>query len=162
MCCKAIMLHKPMTEIKSMLNSNDAIFIAANWEQISTKELLTRNPYLYNMLVKVMIMTMGYKRLSFPVNMIEAPMHEKLGWYNENRKSIARETNLFMFKCNQYNEESKECMVHETRPRVCSDYPVYQHVPPYAPVDELLYDPNCGYKHPDGSSGDEYLKKLRG
>lgn len=49
----------------------------------------------------------------------------------------------FFYRCKQFCEVSRSCIIHDERPHMCSGYPWY-----YSGVKERdpLYSPDCGYK----------------
>ena len=72
-------------------------------------------------------------------------------WSEEGRGNEGTQMNFYT--CTKHDTETNKCMVHEERPRVCSNYPWYGRG---VKTNEAFYNPNCGYK----VDVDEELKLL--
>lgn len=168
MCCKAIMLSKPMSHVLEIAERNDkdfpiplehndqdeniihilqdAQFIRSNWRSITCKEMILINPYLGKSLISHMISNMVDRKSAFPIELIDKSINDKLEWYCANRASLGHyATNMYFYTCSKHDAVSNECTTHTTRPRVCSEYPNYGNNE-WDPKREQLYDENCGYK----------------
>jgi Fe-S-cluster containining protein len=51
---------------------------------------------------------------------------------------------VFYYTCTKFDESKNLCTVHETRPRVCSEFPWYGEVPGKE-NSRYLYSDKCGY-----------------
>jgi len=63
--------------------------------------------------------------------------------YKEKHEGQDPYENMFFYTCKQFDKETRLCKVHDNLPHVCKGYPWYGGRPH---IDELFYDPNCGYK----------------
>lgn len=146
MCCRAIMLNKSKEQVKE-INSRganvDAQFIIDNWSEISFEDLETTNPYLHGRLYKEMIDNRARNVIEFPDELKDATANEKMKYHFQVH---GRKTGylLYLYRCAKLDKEKNECMVYETRPNVCSGYPLYGR--DLLEDDHIFYDDACGYK----------------
>lgn len=52
---------------------------------------------------------------------------------------------IFFFKCNEFDEKNNICKIYNNRPRMCSEYPLYDNKK-VLPKKYKFYQKNCGFK----------------
>lgn len=127
-CCEAIHMSTNMTKIveladnarrygtptslKNLGGISDAEFIQENWTPITMEQAHEINPHLKTNYDEST--TNGHK------------VYDDMSYYT----------------CSQFNKETRLCMAHSTRPKICEDYPWYGRRPD---ITFRPYSPDCGY-----------------